>query len=164
VIVRSHLNGDIALDSSVSLTHATISGKVTLANFAQIAHSTVDNPAATTRTIIRDFATVVDNSHVLVPIEIKDHAVVVRSTLSRFSSRNDATLTVVIDQSLILSRWDCQTIENFEALLTAARLNRNQPVAAPTIAPAVASGSQAPRMPIGDESNRRVMRLQGVTS
>jgi NDP-sugar pyrophosphorylase family protein len=162
-IVRSNLNGPITVIGSASLTHATVAGRVWFGNFAQVAHSTIDNSSNQGVTTVRDFAVVLDNSRIRVPIEIKDHAVIVRSTLSNFRPRTEQA-PLVIDQNLILSQWDCHALENFETLLNAARLPRNQPIAAPVISRPGAVSITTPRMPIGDESSRRVMRLQGVTS
>jgi NDP-sugar pyrophosphorylase family protein len=166
MLVRSSFAGLFDISMNAMTNHATGTGRIRLRDFAQILHSTINHGGRPENyeVVIKDFAVVADNTRISVPIEIKDHAVMVRSELrgTDWATREgvlSAGNNVIFSHTTFTS---CAAVASFltmAALLPGTRgSNTNNAVYA---VPAPNTPVRAP-IQIGNTS-RRVMSLQGAS-
>lgn len=79
-IVRSSLSGNIIAQNRSIAVNSTLHGTVSLNGYCQILNSTINIYSASGGgLLVHDFVVIADNSQIMVPLTIKNHAVIVRS-------------------------------------------------------------------------------------
>lgn len=172
LIVRSTLHGDtgggsmIEIKGNCSVINGNISGNVCIESQAQLIRSTLRCFSVDTKIHLTDFAIVADGSNIYYPLTIKDHSVVIRSTLANNYSSNAGSVDVqqltgriVLQHQNFSSRADLQNYLNLLAQhggrLGAAQIMPNGQVA----------GFPARRITFDQPpAARRVMRLQETST
>jgi UDP-3-O-[3-hydroxymyristoyl] glucosamine N-acyltransferase len=164
LVARSNIHGFAEIKGDCSVIHANIEGRVTVRDRAQIIRSCVRNNhrADVGRDIvISDFAIIADESNLCYPIEVKEHAVIIRSQVycNHYELQNAQIMQlagrVVIQHQTFRTRQDLQNYLNLLSQnggrLGAAQIMPNGQVA----------NFPARQVTFEPPSARRVMRLHG---
>ncbi|NDC55288.1 MAG: hypothetical protein EBZ69_00375 [Alphaproteobacteria bacterium] len=157
-VVRCNISGsNVQISGRAIAIHATMHGIIAISGYAQVLNSTLNSQMYNHLQLmpihISDFAVIADNSQVLIPLEIKNHAIVVRSTFG-YSMADPANNSrhVLNNQMLVFQRrFNVQAdLQNF---IQSFDDRGNSPYTAVVVTPA--------RGPVPVAAGpRRVMRLQ----
>lgn len=96
LIVRSHVDGYggfVEIKGDCSVINANVRGRVIIERQAQIIRSTLQHMGSELSIHVTDFAIVADTSHIYCPMIIKEHAAIMRSTLTWFGSSHETMTT-----------------------------------------------------------------------
>jgi acyl-[acyl carrier protein]--UDP-N-acetylglucosamine O-acyltransferase len=170
MLIRSSFAGLFDIADNVVANHATSSGRIHMRNFAQILHSTISMASRPVNyeVSVRNFAVIADNTSIAVPIDIKDHVVMVRSVLhgNDWAATERSPLTV--GNNVVFSHNRFTTCESIRTFISAAAFaygnTRTSNTQTQTSVYAVPAPSAPVRPPIQiGNTARRVMSLQGAS-
>lgn len=160
-IVRSRLSGNVLVHGRAIVIHGTIAGRVSVQGFAQVLNSTLNAQyfGNVADILVSDYAVISDGSRIMVPIEIKNHAIIVRSQFSGYSNEWLAQGRLFFGEMLVATGRNCSRRQELEHLI-AGRNPNGQPIVQPTamsFGPARAPVQVAP-------VQRRLMRVQEASA
>lgn len=172
LIVRSALRGDtggasfIEIKGNCSVINGDITGNVIIDAQAQIIRSVLRCYAVDTRIHITDFAIVADASNVYYPITIKDHSVVIRSTLSNnYAATNAAPDVQQLTGRIVLQHQNFSTRADLQNYLNLLAQHGGRLGAAQIMPNGQVAGFPARRVTFDQPpAARRVMRLQEAST
>lgn len=166
LIVRSHIDGyggAIEIKGDCSLIHANIRGRVIVDRQAQIIRSTLQQMGPDLSIHVTDFAIVADTSNIYCPMIIKEHAAIMRSSLSWFANNEalNATNLPQLTGRMVIHHQNFRSaaeLQNYLNLL----LQHGGRQGAAQIMPNGQIATFPTRRPTFDQpaSPRRIMRLQ----
>lgn len=174
-ILNSCLNGHVTVSGDASVVgcsisgsnvqiagraialHTTMHGVIVITGYAQILNSTLNSQACNHSQAvpihIADFAVIADNSQILVPVEIKNHAIVVRSTLTYSIGDVASNPRLVLNNQTLAFQRRFNTYNDLQNFIESFDARGNSPYTAVVVTP-----TRAP-VPVA-AGPRRVMRLQ----
>lgn len=165
-LVRSTINaagyGSVEVKGDSVLLHSTIRGWAIISDHAQLLRSNISNHWSNQHARLSDFAIVADTSNIYYPLEVKDHAVVIRSALANNYRGADSTQPrAVLSGRVVLQHQSFQSqdaLQNYLNLLAqhGGRLGAAQIMPNGQVANFPARQQTPPPAP----GPRRIMRLQ----
>jgi carbonic anhydrase/acetyltransferase-like protein (isoleucine patch superfamily) len=161
-IVRSRVSGNVTINGRAIVIHGTIAGRVSVQGFAQILNSTLNAQyfGNVADIIVTDYAVVADGSRIMVPIEIKNHAVVVRSQFSGYSNEWVAQGRLLFGDNLVANNRTCNRRQEIENLIAGRNPNGQSIVQATAMTMLGQARAPVQVAPV----QRRLMRVQEASA
>lgn len=156
-VIRSNFTGEITVSGSATAVNATLIGRISLRDFCQILNSTVNFRVQGGESFTAcDYAIIADNSHIALPLLVKNHAILVRVNANAYDWHGQ--LTPTFDTSVVATNRRFNSYNDIVVFLQQfANRGNNMYTPAPTPGPSRAPVNVQPSL-------RRVMRLETAES
>lgn len=166
LVVRSHIISDspsvfVEIKGDCSVINGNIAGNVLIDRQAQVIRSTMRCYSSDTKIHVTDFAIVADTSNIYYAMQIKEHAVIIRTTLSSNYSDNNGPDLPQISGRTVFQHQNFRTKAELQNYLNLLAQHGGRLGAAQIMPNGQVAGFPARRISFDQPPTpRRVMRLQ----